>query len=88
MNNINGFNGIDKDSEGIIIQSQTAGTNITNLPSEEEQQQQQQEQQQQQQQKSSSGNGSHSTLRVEGLSHYWSIVVTSCYSFLVVLCFA
>ena len=70
INSINGFDSTG-DDEGTITRSPiTAGTNINNLPSEEEQQQQQRSS------SSSSGNGSHSTLRVEGMSHYCSIVAS------------
>ena len=71
INSINGFDSTGGD-EGTITRSPiTAGTNINNLPSEEEQQQQQRSSS-----NNSSGNGSHSTLRVEGMSHYCSIVAS------------
>ncbi|OEU21610.1 Endonuclease_1-domain-containing protein [Fragilariopsis cylindrus CCMP1102] len=70
INSINGFD-CTGDDEGTITRPPiTAGTNINNLSSEEEQQQQQRSS------SSSSGNGSHSTLRVEGISHYCSILAS------------
>merc|ERR1740130_381923 len=69
MNSINGLDSIDDDERTTARSPITAGTNINNLSSEEEQQQQRSS-------SSSSGNGhgSHSTLSVEVMSHYCSIV--------------